>query len=275
MWKAMGFPWLGKQAVLLTTLIALVALAALAALAAGLSAYAGSEAASAGPTDQDLQRPAFTVPFEQPDPPLEQSFGKSSAGAQGGSPSLASSVVAEAGGAARSSLVAGPPKALPEQGDADAVQQQTEGEQTEYTWADGDRTLTVTLQADLVLEERTGDALTGALATTPNGNVVRSANSRGRNTGLPVFRSSSDALMTLPGGVLLLLDEDWSEAQVKRFLADNAISRSDVSELGWIDNGYFIETAAGFPSLRLANALAGQEGAEISSPNWWQQVELK
>ena len=81
--------------------------------------------------------------------------------------------------------------------------------------------------------------------------------------------------MTLPGGVLLLLDQDWGEARVKRFFADNAISTSDVSALGWIDNGYFIETAPGFPSLTLANALAGQEGVEISSPNWWQQVELK
>ena len=158
---------------------------------------------------------------------------------------------------------------------AGAAQQTIRGTQTEYTWEDGDRTLTVTLQTDLAIEERTGGALTDALAATPRGNVVRSANSRGRSTGLPVFRSPSDSLMTLPGGVLLLLDQDWGGAEVKRFFADNAISTSDVSELGWIDNGYFIETAPGFPSLRLANALAGQEGVEISSPNWWQQVELK
>ena len=264
MWKAMAFLWLGKQAVLLTTLVA---------LAAGLMAYAGSEAAPAGPTDPDRQRPAITVPFEQADTPPEQSFGKSSAVAQVGSPSLASSGVAEAGGAAQSSPVTIPPEALPEQGVADAVQQAEN--QTEYTWEDGDRTLTVTLQTDLVLEESAGVVAEGSLATTPGGSVVRSANSRGRNTGLPVFRSPSGVLMTLPGGVLLLLDQDWSETRVKRFFADNAISPSDVSELGWIDNGYFIETAPGFPSLRLANALAGQEGVEISSPNWWQEVELK
>ena len=163
---------------------------------------------------------------------------------------------------------------------ARAAQQTIPGTQTEYTWEDGDRTLTVTLQTDLAIEERTPgealrDALKDALAATPRGNVVRSADSRGRSTGLPVFTSPSGDLMTLPGGVLLLLDQDWSETEVKRFFADNAISRSDVSALGWIDNGYFIETAPGFPSLTLANALAGQEGVEISSPNWWQQVELK
>ena len=81
--------------------------------------------------------------------------------------------------------------------------------------------------------------------------------------------------MTLPGGVLLLLDQDWRETRVNQFFADNSIALADVSELEWIDNGYFIETAPGFPSLTLANALAGQEGVELSSPNWWQEVELK
>jgi hypothetical protein len=75
--------------------------------------------------------------------------------------------------------------------------------------------------------------------------------------------------------VLLLLDPDWSESRVNQFFADNGIALGDVSALGWIGNGYLIETAPGFPSLTLANALAGQEGVEISSPNWWQEVELK
>ena len=184
--------------------------------------------------------------------------------------------VAKAGAASPATSLSGVDR---QQSLAGAAQQTIRGTQTEYTWEDGDRTLTVTLQTDLAIEERTGeelrDALKDALAATPRGNVVRSADSRGRSTGLPVFTSPSGDLMTLPGGVLLLLDQDWGEARVKRFFADNAISASDVSALGWIDNGYFIETAPGFPSLTLANALAGQEGVEISSPNWWQQVELK
>ena len=266
MWKAMAFPWLAKQAALVATLVA---------LAAGLSACAGTEAASAGPTDPDGQRPAFTVPFEQPDTPPEQPFGMSSAGAQRGSPGVASSGVAGAGVAAQTSPVTSPPEAYPEQGVTDAVQQEKEETQTEYAWEDGDRTLTVTLQTDLVLEESTGEVAKGSLAATPSGSVAKSTDAQGGNTGLPVFRSSSGALMTLPGGVLLLLDQDWSETRVNQFFADNSIALADVSELGWIDNGYFIETAPGFPSLTLANALAGQEGVELSSPNWWQEVELK
>ena len=266
MWKAMAFPWLAKQAALVATL---------AALAAGMSACAGPEAASAGPTDPDRQRPAFTVPFEQPDTPPEQPFDMSSAAAQGGSPGMASSGVAGAGVAAQTSPVTSPPEAYPEQGVTDAVQQEKEETQTEYAWEDGDRTLTVTLQTDLVLEESTGEVAKGSLAATPSGSVAKSTDAEGGNTGLPVFRSSSGALMTLPGGVLLLLDQDWSETRVNQFFADNSIALADVSELEWIDNGYFIETAPGFPSLTLANALAGQEGVELSSPNWWQEVELK
>ena len=74
--------------------------------------------------------------------------------------------------------------------------------------------------------------------------------------------------MTLPGGVLLSLDPEWDEARVNAFLAANGIARSDVSAHSFAANGYFVTTAAGFPSLNLANALAGQEGVLISSPNW-------
>ena len=240
--------------------------------AAGKSA----EAAWPGPTDPDRPPPEFADPFERPRTPAAQTLSVPAIAAHEALASLASAAVARADGVTQVSPVASPPGADTQQSVA-AAQQAIPGGQTEYTWEDGDRTLTVTLQTDLVIEERTAEALTltDVLATAPSGSVFRSVNSGERSTGLPVFTSSSGDLMTLPGGVLLLLDQDWPEARVKRFFADNAIRRSDVSELGWIDNGYFIETAPGFPSLTLANALAGQEGVEISSPNWWQQVELK
>ena len=81
--------------------------------------------------------------------------------------------------------------------------------------------------------------------------------------------------MTLPGGVLLALDPEWDKAQVDKFFSDNDISKEQVSELGLIPNGFVVETEAGFPSLDLANSLAGQEGVEISSPNWWREVETR
>ena len=64
-------------------------------------------------------------------------------------------------------------------------------------------------------------------------------------------------LMTLPGGVLLVLAAEWSPAQVAA-LAVGA-------------NSFFVETAPGFPSLELANALAAQAGVRLASPNWWRE----
>ena len=74
--------------------------------------------------------------------------------------------------------------------------------------------------------------------------------------------------MTLPGGVLLVLDPEWSQAQVNSFFSANGIKLDRVSELDYVDNGFFVETEPGFPSLELANTLAALEGVAVSSPNW-------
>ena len=105
--------------------------------------------------------------------------------------------------------------------------------------------------------------------------IIRKGSDGGQDN-LPVFRSESGGgLMTLPGGVLLSLDPKWDKAQVDRFFSDSNISPEQVSELGFIPNGFLVETEAGFPSLDLANSLASQDGVEISSPNWWSEVEAK
>lgn len=83
-----------------------------------------------------------------------------------------------------------------------------------------------------------------------------------------VFRSESGEEMGLPGGVILLLEANWSAAEVAAFLAANGIAADRVSELGWIDNGFVIATEPGLASLTLANSLAGQPGVVLSSPNW-------
>ena len=48
-----------------------------------------------------------------------------------------------------------------------------------------------------------------------------------------------------------------------------------VSELSYAANGFFVETEPGFPSLDLANTRAGQEGVELSSPNWGREAVPK
>ncbi len=140
-----------------------------------------------------------------------------------------------------------------------------------YTWQDGDRTLQATLQPGLTVD-KDGAIVTvdkdTAKADSESG-LTRSSGSGGQDSHLPVFRSPSGALMTLPGGVLLALDPEWTDTETDAFFTSNEISMDRVSELEWLTNGFFIETEPGFPSLELANELAGQDGVELSSPNWW------
>ena len=146
---------------------------------------------------------------------------------------------------------------------------------TEYTWQDGDRILRVTLQPDLVLQEDASPADKGGpMVETGKGVIVRKSDTSD-TSGQPVFRSPSGALMTLPGGVLLVLEDAWTEAEVNSFFARNGIKRDRVSDLSYATNGFFVETDPGFPSLELANKLAAQKGVIISSPNWWTQVTTR
>ena len=138
-----------------------------------------------------------------------------------------------------------------------------------YTWQDGDRTMSVRLQTDLVVEKGSDGLPRDVVSANEDGtNVVRSADGQSNSDTLPVFRSESGALMTLPGGVLLVLNSEWSRAETNAFLSDNGIKVDRVSELDYVANGFFIETDPGFPSLDLANALAVQDDVVISSPNW-------
>ena len=155
-----------------------------------------------------------------------------------------------------------------------------------YTWHDGDRVLEAVLQPDLtVINENAAAPGQDVVADTGQGRIVtRGADdapgvkgasgaqgaegAEGTSGNQPVFLSESGELMTLPGGVILILDEDWDSDATDGFFARNGISLDRVSELNYLTNGFVIDTAPGFPSLELANALATQNGVELSSPNW-------
>ena len=144
-----------------------------------------------------------------------------------------------------------------------------------YTWKDGDRTLRAYLQEDLIVTRDGAVAAAGSrVARTADGSIVRVAEAA-RSEDLPVFRSVSGALMTLPGGVLLIFDPAWGEAETDAFFAAHGIAPNRVSPLGELPNGFLVDTAPGLPSLTLANELADRDGVEISTPNWWQEVETK
>lgn len=167
-----------------------------------------------------------------------------------------------------------------------------------YTWHDGNRVLTVSLQTDLTIDRGRIGASEHVSTNTGRDNLDLRID-RGRigasehvstNTGQgnivsqrhdpdalgaenqPVFRSPSGALMTLPGGVLLILTSDWDQTQTTEFFAQHGITSDRVSPLDYVTNGFFVQTLPGFPSLELANHLAQQQGVEVSSPNWWTEV---
>ena len=111
-----------------------------------------------------------------------------------------------------------------------------------------------------------------------DGNVQRSIVVRQLRHGLeaqPVFVTASGGLMTLPGGVLLVLDADLDDGEVEDFFARNGIAKDEASPQGFAANSFLVETAPGFPALMLANRLAEQQGVALSSPNWWRQTTLK
>ena len=146
----------------------------------------------------------------------------------------------------------------------------------EYTWEDGDRTLTVLLQEDLTVQKTSEISATDVVvARGALDSIVHRQTWHSTDEG-PVFKSESGGeLMTLPGGVLLALNPDWDDSEVSSFFSQNGISEGDVSPLEFIENGFLVETDSGFPSLDLANDLASQDGVLISSPNWSREVETK
>ena len=145
-----------------------------------------------------------------------------------------------------------------------------------YSWEDGDRTLTVLLQEDLTVQKTTEiETSDVVLVKGAVESIIERQDRHGTDDG-PVFKSESGGgLMTLPGGVLIALDPEWDQSAVDSFFEDHGITTDQVSELGFIENGFLVETDSGFPSLDLANELASQDGVLISSPNWSREVEPK
>ena len=145
-----------------------------------------------------------------------------------------------------------------------------------YTWEDGDRTIRVVLQDDLVVQKTSANAPDDVVVVKAGGDSIVQKQAKHGQDSRPVFRSESGGeLMTLPGGVLLALDPEWDQARVETFFSQNGISADRTSELGFIENGFLVKTGPGFPSLELANALAAQDGVVVSSPNWWREVRAQ
>ena len=142
-----------------------------------------------------------------------------------------------------------------------------------YTWQDGEHTRRVYLQPDLVLQDPADNTSEDVVVRAGRmENVVQRTARHGEQDTLPVFRSASGSIMTLPGGVLLVFDEQWDQRRINTFVATNGIDKGSIRALDFTPNAFFIDTAPGLPSLELANALAAEEGVVIASPNWRREI---
>ena len=138
----------------------------------------------------------------------------------------------------------------------------------EYTWQDGRHTRRAHVQLDLVAQAE-GETRSDDIVVRGGGeeHIVR-RQPRHDETALPVFRSESGEILTLPGGVLLALDASWDQARVDQFFLENGITSDRIARQQFAVHAFLVETAPGFPSLELAKTLAAQDGVLLSSPNW-------
>ena len=145
-----------------------------------------------------------------------------------------------------------------------------------YTWQDGDRTQRVVLQNDLVAQSKSDDTSNDVIVAKMGGYSIVEGEFKQGSGAQPVFKpESGGGLMTLPGGMMLVLDPEWDQAAVGKFFEGNDIDPEQVSELDFLDNAFFVQAEPGMPSLELANELADKDGVIVSSPNWLQQFEAK
>ena len=214
---------------------------------------------AATPTEEAVATPATTA---APTPPAAEKASEAATPAVGAGGSAPASRRSDAAGASFLTSAEGD-----DVGRVGATSDLDPDDGPVYTWHDGDRILTARLQTSLVAERQSG--VSGARSE-----IVRRDEKRADTVADPVFRSESGALMTLPGGILLLLDPEWDQARVDQFFADNGIAKGRVGERAFGEHAFFVEADPGFPSLSLANALAGQAGVLISSPNWRREAEL-
>lgn len=89
----------------------------------------------------------------------------------------------------------------------------------------------------------------------------------------PVYRegnSPAGRLMALPGGVLIKLDPELTDSQVRAWASGKGLSIKQ--RLNISGNWYVVDSAPGAASLDLANAL--QQSGEVlaATPNWWKQT---
>ena len=149
-------------------------------------------------------------------------------------------------------------------------------ESISFSYSNGQRVVTLVATDHVLVRSKGGKY---ELNELPEDVVsVRSAASVSRSSSemreIPVFQSDGGHIQAPIGGVLIYLQDDWSEGQVNQFFRDQGIDEA-VEPLKWADRGYLIHTVPGVFAVELASRLAGVGGVKTVEPNFWQLMESR
>ncbi len=143
------------------------------------------------------------------------------------------------------------------------------------SYREGSRLIRLTLMTDLVLEgdKKSGLRLSKVDASSPQTSATRTAAqaSTAEAPKIPVFATDTGQLLAPTGGVILMLNESWTERDTGAFLESHRLGDRATPFEG-LPNSYLIETEPGMAALELANRLASLSGVVLSVPNWWRPV---
>lgn len=157
--------------------------------------------------------------------------------------------------------------------------------ETQNYYFDGGSMRTITLDARWVADVNSANGQQQARSAGDSGvsaNLItlRSADApvpkNAGGTTSPVYREGDSLAgrpMALPGGVLVKLNPEWSESQVRAWAGAKGLTIEQ--RLNIIGNWYVLQTAAGNASLELANALHRSGEVLSATPNWWKQTNTR
>ena len=170
---------------------------------------------------------------------------------------------------------------------------------TSYVWHDGDREHRIWMDSNLIAEVAPrgtqhpslgqatvrADVRTGAQSVrywqldsnaTADQTLKKLATDHVPGRFSPVWHDSPSAdgpIRILPGNIIVILDQDWNEEAVTRWLERHQLRM--VSRLPFGPNMLLIESDAGLPALQLANQLYSSGEVKAAFPDWLSQKTLK
>ena len=158
----------------------------------------------------------------------------------------------------------------------------------EYYWMDGDRRITLRLYPGLVadvpgdkwkMHKIDAGQIRSSKLKSPTMVVYELKDKSLENTEFfleqaapgisPVFKKRGGGFQALPGGYIVIFDEDMNQDSIANFFDSENISKDRISKISWSDRGFQVSDIPGLPSLNAANRLANMQGVKSAYPDIW------